>query len=131
MTSSSMTKGANDRWKDRIVPVILETVESLKQNNFATVDVYLILGYHLPKTLEDELRDILSQNYDSGLEVWTDAAPMTYKCSAWDQPEGGVQRLCLGFANLSQQGSDRASESENVILKLSIRSLVLPCSVAV
>lgn len=88
MTSSSMTKGANDRWKDRIVPVILETVESLKQNNFATVDVYLILGYHLPKTLEDELRDILSQNYDSGLEVWTDAAPMTYKCSAWDQPEG-------------------------------------------
>ena len=74
-TGEKATKYGQDRLFDIVVPVLMESVESIQQS-YHNIDVYLILGY----TLSDE-RYTLIQNLlpiNVGLEIWNDATPIHY-----------------------------------------------------
>jgi hypothetical protein len=98
VTSSSLTYGDNqDRWTDRIVPVILDSVESFLELPNVSVDVYLVLGYTLEEKRLTQLRTALSlllphdHDHDGvGLEVWDDAIPMDYACSKFENEPAGT-----------------------------------------
>jgi hypothetical protein len=70
------TRQGQDRFLEILVPVIVESAESL-MSTFRHVDVYLILGY----TLRPHRQAILEQFLEPlgvGLQVWHDATPIHY-----------------------------------------------------
>jgi hypothetical protein len=87
VTSGGKKDRAGDRWTKQVVPVLRESTESLLQDDFATVDLYLVLGFDLGFDLESDLRDLLPNGV--GLEIWQDAIPLGYNCQTWiDEPSG-------------------------------------------
>jgi hypothetical protein len=87
VTSGGKANIAGDRWTNRVVPVLRESIESLLQDDFATVDLFLVLGFDLDVALELELRDLLPNGV--GLEIWQDAIPLGYNCHDWfNEPSG-------------------------------------------
>ena len=79
------TRDYPDRFRNKVLPIIVGSVQSVQKNNFCEVDVYLIVSYVLDQDLELELRQAL-RPYGAGLEIWDDATPYGVSCQ-FNKPE--------------------------------------------
>ena len=68
----------DERLREKVQPVVVETVKSLIESNFCTVDVYLVLSYTLDPQQELRLRQALPEGV--GLEIWSEAMPFGISC---------------------------------------------------
>lgn len=76
-TGRRQTKAGQDRLGDILLPVLVDSVESMVHPPYEyQVDVYLILAYRLRPDREAELRRRLPPSV--GLQVWDEACPLTY-----------------------------------------------------
>ena len=85
-TGKRKTVAGQDRLAEILLPVVADTVHSItttmtdnqqqQQQQQYKVDVYLILAYKLRPEREQFIRDHLPQGV--GLQIWDDAAPLSY-----------------------------------------------------
>lgn len=79
---SRATTSGQDRLMEVVMPVILDGLESMLADSYE-VDVYLILAYTLRPDRQQRVQDMLPAGV--GLEVWSDACPLSYD---WPKTEG-------------------------------------------
>ncbi len=79
---SRATTHGQDRLMEVVMPVILDGVESMLADSY-NVDVYLILAYTLRPDRQQRVQNMLPPGV--GLEVWSDACPISYD---WPKTEG-------------------------------------------
>jgi len=78
VTSSTEYKFQQDRLLGLVVPVVKESLESLRES--FDVQLYLILGY----PLRPEREMLLRQHVSFKMDIWDDAAPFQYKDDRFD-----------------------------------------------
>jgi len=72
---SRMTIEGQDRFLYQLLPVMINTVESMMSQNF-DVDLFLVCGYSLRPEREEIIRTRLP--YGVGFQFWDDAIPLAY-----------------------------------------------------
>jgi hypothetical protein len=70
------TVEGSDRFLHQLLPVMIDSVESMVENPRLQVDVFLICAFSLRKEREDLIRYRLPRGV--GLQVWDDALPLSY-----------------------------------------------------
>jgi hypothetical protein len=75
-TGGRATKKGQDRLGEVLIPVLIDSVESLLSVHDYQVDVVLICAYQLRPEREQLIRDSLP--FGVGFQVWDDAAPLGY-----------------------------------------------------
>mmetsp|Transcript_1041 Transcript_1041/g.2236 ORF Transcript_1041/g.2236 Transcript_1041/m.2236 type:complete len:608 (+) Transcript_1041:118-1941(+) len=75
---SQASVNGQDRFRDQLVPVMIDSVESMTGNSFnVDIDVFLVCAYPLRPEREEIIRNQLPQGV--GFQFWDNAAPFAYE----------------------------------------------------
>jgi hypothetical protein len=75
-TGSRATQRGQDRLGEVLIPILVDSLESIRSMPNLQVDVFLIAAYELKPEREQFIRELLPEGV--GFQVWDDACPLGY-----------------------------------------------------